>query len=353
MKKILLLFVLTIVSFGKVDAQTKIPKNINDEFGYTIIMSYRQGQNVAVLINDGLRKAGYNMMDMGEIVESIMYNTKNRDIILKIFHDYLGSDSEYLYMNLSSLGISATSSKYLTNYIVGEKYKSEKVLREEAIQREKELEAKRIAEMKRKEEKALEEKKRLEITSKVYDLSQFAPDKYQSAFNNQKDEIINYFMINSSDYYSTNNFPSFQNLEKSNLKFERFNNTYTISYEIDKLGNSSSNNTKTIQQVELIGGTDQNCTLLKSTPIQLPIIQIEGYNVKTKATFNNVKVDFTRGITKVKIKKGEVLFTKFLPEQDLQSIIIENLKNMSNGKYIVKYEIGNILGQEIINVQVQ
>lgn len=342
MKKILLLIVVTICAFGEIDAQTKIPKNINDEFGYNIIMSYRQGQNVAVLINQGLREKGYGFMDIGEAVESMIYNTKNRDAILEVFHDYLGSDREYLYMNLVSLGISATSSKYLADYIVQEKYKSEKVLREEAAQREREIEAKRIAEIKRKEKEEIERKKRIEITSKVYDLKQFAPDSYKSTFDKQREEIVNYFN-------NTANFPSFQDLERRSEKFERFKNTYTVYYELEKQGNEINQ----IQQVELIDGIDQNNSLLKSASIQIPTIKVEGYKVMTKATFENIKVDFTRGITKVKIKGGEVKFTKFPPEQDIQTLIIDHLKDKPKGKYVVKYEIGNILGQEIMNIHIQ
>ncbi|MCO5234270.1 MAG: hypothetical protein M9888_11105 [Chitinophagales bacterium] len=230
-----------------------------------------------------------------------------------------------------------------------------------------EIKRKQEAEAKAEQQRVLAEKKEKdkerEIKSKVYDLKQYAPDEYKDALSRQRDRIVNYFMKNSSDYYSRGNFPSFRDLEQRDVKFERFKNTYTVSYALEDHSRPSvnygsyiaagSNDIRGTQQVKLIDGTDQSCSLLKSNSIRLSTIKIEGYEVMTKATFENIKVDFTRGLTVVKIKGGEVEFTKFPPEQDLQSVIIDNLSDKPKGKYIVKYEIGNILGKEITNIQVQ
>lgn len=226
---------------------------------------------------------------------------------------------------------------------------------------------KQQAEAKAEQERILaeqkEQEKEREIKSKVYDLKQYAPDEYQKALSSQRDRIVNYFMRNSSDYSRNSSFPSFYELEQREIKFERFKNTYTASYELEDHSRPSvnygsvivagSNDIRGTQQFKLIEGTDQSCSLLKSAYIRLPTMKIEGYEVMTKATFENIKVDFTRGLTVVKIKGGEVEFTKFPPEQDLQSVIIDNLKDKPKGKYVVKYEIGNILGKEIVNIQVQ
>ena len=231
-----------------------------------------------------------------------------------------------------------------------------------SIRKKQEAEAK--AEQDRLLAEQKEQEKESEIKSKVYDLKQYAPEKYQNALDRQRERIINYFMKNSSDYYSRSKFPSFRDLEQRDIKFEHFNNTYTISYELEDHSRPSVNygsyikagstDIRGTQKVELIEGTDNNCSLLKSTSIgRLPTIEIEGYEVMTKATFENIKVDFTRGLTEVKIKKGDIEFKRFPPEQDLQSVIIDNLKDKPKGKYKVRYEIGNILGKEIINIQVQ
>lgn len=125
MKKLILttLYLLLFVQIGK--SQTLMPKNISDDFANSIIKNYfSSSSNTHLFLCESLRKKGYyNPEDINILVKSITINEKNRNIILAIFHDNFGKDKEYLYYNLLSLGISSTSSKYLTEYILAEKYK--------------------------------------------------------------------------------------------------------------------------------------------------------------------------------------------------------------------------------------
>ena len=123
-----LVFLFTIIDGN---AQTKMPKNINDDFAYAIIDNYNGYGNIRVYINESLRSKGYKSMDIDILVESITNNTKNRNIILQVFSDICGKNEEYLYRNLYSLGIPASSSKYLAEYIAKEKYKPTKVVNSE------------------------------------------------------------------------------------------------------------------------------------------------------------------------------------------------------------------------------
>jgi hypothetical protein len=123
MKKILFTILIILFVFTQGNAQTKMPKNINDDFAYAIIDNYNGYGNLRVFINESLRSKGYKPMDIDVLVESITNNTKNRNIILQIFSDICNKDEYYLYANLYSLGIPASSSKYLAEYIAKEKYK--------------------------------------------------------------------------------------------------------------------------------------------------------------------------------------------------------------------------------------
>lgn len=211
-------------------------------------------------------------------------------------------------------------------------------------------------------EEEKERNKESEIKSKIYDLEQHAPDEYKQALSEQRDVIIKYF-TSSSSYNDRNNFPSFRDLEQREKKFERFKNTYTVWYELEDHSRPSIDHGYYIEagsrdirgkyDAKLIEGTDQSCSLFKSASIRLSTLKIEGYEVMTKAKFANIKVDFTRGLTEVRIKRGEVEFRKSPPEQALQSLIIEKLKTEPNGKYIVKYEVGNILGKEFVNIKLE
>lgn len=128
MKKLLLVIFINLIATFFVNAQTNLPKNINDDFGYAVINNYfYRNNNIRIFLMSKLRDKGYEPMDIDVLVESIKKNTKNRNIIFEVFHDYFkDTDENYLYMNLTSLGISASNAKYLTDYILNEKYKSKK-----------------------------------------------------------------------------------------------------------------------------------------------------------------------------------------------------------------------------------
>lgn len=106
-----------------------------------------------------------------------------------------------------------------------------------------------------------------------------------------------------------------------------------------------------MKEIELVSGDDTELSLFKSASISIPTIKFEGYEVMTEVKFNKVLVDFTRGITEVKIKKNEVEFKKYPPEKDFQTLIINELKTKGvNGKFLVKYEIQDIMGQSNVSI---
>ncbi|KFC59753.1 hypothetical protein [Flavobacterium gilvum] len=127
MKQIALILITILILTAKGNAQVKIPQKINDEFAYWIVENYKHGDmNTQIFIINILSEKGIEMNKIGGIIQSIGYNQKNRNLLLEAFHDRLGNEPEYLYKNLVSIGISATSSKYLTDYITKEKYKPQK-----------------------------------------------------------------------------------------------------------------------------------------------------------------------------------------------------------------------------------
>lgn len=129
MNRIIFIITLSFFSITKSYSQTEIPKEINDEFAFSIIDNYLYGNgNTKLFIRQKLVRKGYKPMEIDVLVESIHNNSKNRNIILEVFYEYFGSNRESLYMNLKSLGMSATASKCFTDYIIGEKYKPAKSL---------------------------------------------------------------------------------------------------------------------------------------------------------------------------------------------------------------------------------
>lgn len=207
-----------------------------------------------------------------------------------------------------------------------------------------------------------EKVKEIEIKSMIYDLEKFAPEKYLASYNIQRDAIVSYFIRIYNN--STENFPSFKSLINSKLHMQRFRNTYNIKYRLKDNSRESvirgniviagTRDITTLKEIELVSGNDSDLSLFKSASISIPTIKIEGHEVMTEAKFNNVLVDFTRGLTEVKIKKNEVEFKKYPPEKDFQELLINELKTKGvNGKYLVKYEIQDIMGQSGVNIELE
>ena len=129
-----------------------------------------------------------------------------------------------------------------------------------------------LAEQKRREREK-------EIKSKTYDLQEHFPYKYDQVLNLQREAIKNYFE-SSSSYYSSERFPSFETLEKSDKKYERFKSTYNVHYKLQDNSRESVNygdvivagsrDINTLKKVELVNGTDKDLKLFNTASISLP-----------------------------------------------------------------------------------
>ena len=210
-------------------------------------------------------------------------------------------------------------------------------------------------------QKELEKEK--EIKSKTYDLKEYNLSLYNETFNEIKNDLTNYFQKSSSSYYSSSKIPSYNDLANGNEKKYRFTNTYTAYYKLEDHSRESVNYGSVIvagsydvrqnKEIKLVSGTDNSCSLFNSISVKIPTIKIQGYEVMTEATFPNIKVDYAKGVTIVKIKSGEVEFKSFPPDEDIQIKLKEKLKSEPKGKYIVQYEVGNIAGQEFVNTELE
>lgn len=82
--------------------------------------------------------------------------------------------------------------------------------------------------------------------------------------------------------------------------------------------------------------------------VNLPTIQIEGYEVMTEATIKNISVDFAKGLTLVGVRSGKVKFLKSIPDNDLIESIQKELWFKHSGKYYVSYRCINIMGEKSV-----
>ena len=122
MKKILSFLILFVNFF--VYSQKALPKSVSDDFVYSVFDNYKYGNgNIRMLLISKLGQQGYSPMNVDVLMETIDKNVKNKNKVIEAIHSVVGNSEEFMYANLSSLGMSATNAKYMTQYILNEDYK--------------------------------------------------------------------------------------------------------------------------------------------------------------------------------------------------------------------------------------
>jgi hypothetical protein len=219
---------------------------------------------------------------------------------------------------------------------------------------ESKLKAKQEEDAKRLKEEEERIQKGKEIKSKTYNLKEYDQTKYNSFVDNLRYSLIELLKSNSS-------FPDYNGIEHESQKYFRFKNLYSAQYKLVNYSRESvdygynvaagSNDIKSENKYTLVSGNDNTCQFIKQASPSLPTISYEGYTVMTEASVDDISVNYVKGITTVKIKNGAVTYKKDLPPTDFQSIISEKLKNEPNGLYVVKYEVGQVMGDNFIKTE--
>lgn len=219
---------------------------------------------------------------------------------------------------------------------------------------------KKVAIKKHEEEQKSIEKERqkiIEITSKIYDLQEYNILAYTNTVDNIKEQIKNYLF--TDNYKNELIIPSFTYMldSEKNIKRCRFQNTYNVNFKFEEPDKAQKvtydeqydfgyRSFQQIKEIELVSGTDKDCLLFKYINLILPVVENEGYAVRTQAHIDGINVDYVKGITIVKVKNGIAEFKKYLPYEDIEKKIGEKLRSTPNGKYTVKYEYCEIMGEE-------
>jgi len=209
-----------------------------------------------------------------------------------------------------------------------------------------------------------EKKRAIEIKAKTYDLFEYDKIKYEETFAKIKKNILEHFYQNSFYYNKIYpQIPTYSELENGNDKKYIFRNTYSAYFKLEDYSTESGNYGSLIvagsheirqkNEIKLVTGTDTKCNLFSSFPMQIPTIKIDNYEVMTEARYENINVEFTKGITIAELENGEIKFIENEPCKDVQSQIAEKISFEAEGKYIVKYEASNINGEVEVKTTVQ
>lgn len=303
------------------------------------------------------------MMDYGKLAYTLtQYENVSTDKLIEVYDNLYGDrkinslyfDKEYKHYSKIYL---AKNGQATIEWRKAELNQIPSSVRKEIENKQK---AKENEEYQQKLAEEKEEQKRLEVTSKLYDLNIYNKSAYNSVLSDIKQGISDYFNSSEkSNYYNRSSIPSFDNLANGNEKKFRYTNTFNAYYKLEDhsrpsqmYGNvlvAGSRDVRQEKEITNISGSDKSSSLFDAISIRIPTMEIDGYEVMTEARFENVSVDYAKGITIVKIKNGNVEFLEYTPDNDLIDKIKEKLKTEPKGKYIVKYEYKKIMGDENLN----
>ena len=98
--------------------------------------------------------------------------------------------------------------------------------------------------------------------------------------------------------------------------------------------------------IYFLKGTDTKCNALYTAwwYRYFPLINKDGFDLSINFTVDSVKIDFYKGIVKVKVKKNDVEFISESPAADIKEKIINNIISKEKGIYFVGYEYGGDYG---------
>lgn len=209
--------------------------------------------------------------------------------------------------------------------------------------------------------KAEQAKIRVEEESKIYNLEEYDKGMYQDVVDELREAVIKHFQTASTERDKTN-FPDFRSLRREGNKHARYTSTYDLHYKlhpenkpVNELGYNSLNwhdGFQTLLKKKNVTG-DTNYPLYDKARIRIPHVVKSGIKAKTEVYLKNVQVDFARGITEVKVKKGRVEIKENQPDIDLQIYIENKLMYEPSGYYHVEYEISNIMGKRQVFVETE
>lgn len=315
----------------------------------------------APLVSLIIQRRACGIADAEVYLETVATDLNSRRIVFQALYDFTQGNRDYLFQNLQNIGLTAVNASVITNYIIA----NYPIKVKEPVLSKKEIEEQ---EAKLKEEKILDT-----VLLKRYNLN-----NYKAAYNDFyyilkytiKDRINNNYLTHLPPL-STIELQPFTYVHHDILDLDDnqtqpsekpFNGfyTYNVSYNYTlEEKDTESDNTESIETPELISGNDADhlfknlhLHLPKLTiPVNLPILGTKGVLVGNKIiTLNNLDINIVRGITVMEVKKGTIRFTRFPPSDNFQKLISDKVDAKMKGRYIVKYEFGNLFTDTINNV---
>lgn len=193
-----------------------------------------------------------------------------------------------------------------------------------------------------------------EIKSKTYDLKEHAPAQYNEFISKLQQSLLERLKASKS-------FPEWFEIAKTEKKSFTVSSTYSAHFKLVDYSRESINygyyiaagskDIRSENKFSLISGDSSFFDYLEYASPKLPTTNYSGYTVMTEARVGKINLEYSKGITVVKIKDGTVNYKKFLPPTEIQYLITtELLKDGSEGIYEVHYIFGQALEDSFIKI---
>lgn len=208
--------------------------------------------------------------------------------------------------------------------------------------------------------------------SKLYDIEVYDKTQYDAIVTSHRDNIVSCLQgYQDFGQHNVGFIPSYNKIEKMNEKYFILKNTYTAYYSLEKViinrdslrsldpsavwatrisSTGEESFLKSHNKFTLVSGEDKDCDLLNCGYISIIPLTVLGNEVMPEITLKNIEVSYIKGISVVKIKNGIITYMKNPPLEEFQLLLSSKLKNIHNGLYRIKYEVGKVMDSTFVNI---
>ena len=190
--------------------------------------------------------------------------------------------------------------------------------------------------LKGKEQREAEKKAKEAILSKVYNLKDIAPEKYDAFVEELKNNFIEGLL-------KSNQFPSWNEVENKYKSSYTYQNVYGAHYQRKREDGNyyfTEDNHFT-----LISGENKSFGLIKAFSPKVPSAKVKGVEVDTELKIEKFPMSYTKGVAVVTVKNGNVSFVGNVPNDEIKEFIMEKAKSFSKGRYKIKYKYVKVMGE--------
>lgn len=119
MNRLIILLLISLPLIASSQEMTSLPKSVIDDYAYSALNEFEYGTGgFKAIIFSRLASKGYGQIDVATGMESLKTNTAFRNATLEALYWHIGDNRDYVFVNLTAIGMKAMNAKILTDYIL-------------------------------------------------------------------------------------------------------------------------------------------------------------------------------------------------------------------------------------------